>query len=231
MIKFTEVSKEYKNGVNALSNINIHIGKGEFVYLVGSSGAGKSTLIKLLLKEEEPTSGRIFLKGNEITKVNNRKIPYIRRDIGVVFQDFRLLPNKTVYENVAFAMEILGTNPKDIRRRVPMILSMVDLSRKASSYPEQLSGGEQQRVSIARAIVNNPPVLIADEPTGNLDPETALEIMRALMDINARGTTILMATHAREIVNSMRKRVIALENGKLIRDEERGGYGNEIPSN
>jgi cell division transport system ATP-binding protein len=231
LIKFTEVSKEYKNGVNALSNINIHIGKGEFVYLVGSSGAGKSTLIKLLLKEEEPTSGRIFLKGNEITKVNNRKVPYIRRDIGVVFQDFRLLPNKTVYENVAFAMEILGTNPKDIRRRVPMILSMVDLSRKASSYPEQLSGGEQQRVSIARAIVNNPPVLIADEPTGNLDPETALEIMRALMDINARGTTILMATHAREIVNSMRKRVLALENGILIRDEERGGYGNEIPSN
>ncbi len=231
MIKFSGVSKEYKNGVKALSNINVHIGKGEFVYLVGSSGAGKSTLIKLLLKEEEPTSGRIFLKENEITKVKNRRIPYIRRDIGVVFQDFRLLPNKTVYENVAFAMEILGTNPKDIRRRVPMILSMVDLSRKASSYPEQLSGGEQQRVSIARAIVNNPPVLIADEPTGNLDPETALEIMRALMDINARGTTILMATHAREIVNSMRKRVLALENGVLIRDEERGGYGNEIPSN
>lgn len=231
MIKFSGVSKEYKNGVNALSNINIHIGKGEFVYLVGSSGAGKSTLIKLLLKEEEPTSGRIFLKENEITKVKNRRIPHIRRDIGVVFQDFRLLPNKTVYENVAFAMEILGTHPKDIRRKVPMILSMVDLSRKASSYPEQLSGGEQQRVSIARAIVNNPPVLIADEPTGNLDPETALEIMRALMDINARGTTILMATHAREIVNSMRKRVLALENGILVRDEERGGYGNEIPSN
>lgn len=231
MIKFSEVSKEYKNGVKALSNINLHITKGEFVYLVGSSGAGKSTLIKLLLKEEEPTSGRIFLNGNEITRVKNRRIPYIRRDIGVVFQDFRLLPNKTVYENVAFAMEILGTPPKEIRRRIPMILSMVDLSRKASSYPEQLSGGEQQRVSIARAIVNNPPVLIADEPTGNLDPETALEIMNALMDINARGTTILMATHAREIVNSMRKRVLALENGKLIRDEERGGYGHEIPSN
>lgn len=231
MIKFSEVNKEYKNGVKALSNINLHINKGEFVYLVGSSGAGKSTLIKLLLKEEEPTSGRLFLNKNEITKVKNRQIPYIRRDIGVVFQDFRLLPNKTVYENVAFAMEILGTHPKDIRRRVPMILSMVDLSRKASSYPEQLSGGEQQRVSIARAIVNNPPVLIADEPTGNLDPETAWEIMKALMDINARGTTILMATHAREIVNSMRKRVLALENGKLIRDEERGGYGNEIPSN
>ena len=231
MIKFSGVSKDYKNGVNALSNINVHIGKGEFVYLVGSSGAGKSTMIKLLLKEEEPTSGRIFLKGNEITKVKNRRIPYIRRDIGVVFQDFRLLPNKTVYENVAFAMEILGTHPKDIRRRIPMILSMVDLSRKASSYPEQLSGGEQQRVSIARAIVNNPPVLIADEPTGNLDPETALEIMKALMDINARGTTILMATHAREIVNNMRKRVLALENGKLVRDEERGGYDNEIPSN
>ncbi len=231
MIKFIGVSKDYKNGVNALSNINLHIGKGEFVYLVGSSGAGKSTLIKLLLKEVEPTSGRIFLKDSEITKVRNRRIPYIRRDIGVVFQDFRLLPNKTVYENVAFAMEILGTHPKDIRRRVPMILSMVDLSRKASSYPEQLSGGEQQRVSIARAIVNNPPVLIADEPTGNLDPETAWEIMQALMDINARGTTIIMATHAREIVNSMRKRVIALENGRLVRDEERGGYSNEIPSN
>ena len=150
MIKFIEVSKEYKNGVKALSNINLHIKKGEFVYLVGSSGAGKSTLIKLLLKEEEPTSGRIFLKDNEITKVKNRRIPYIRRDIGVVFQDFRLLPNKTVYENVAFAMEILGTPPKDIRRKVPMILSMVDLSRKASSYPEQLSGGEQQR-EIGRA--------------------------------------------------------------------------------
>ncbi len=231
MIKFVEVSKEYKNGVNALSNINLHIGKGEFVYLIGSSGAGKSTLIKLLLKEVEPSSGRIFLKNSEITKVKNRRIPNIRRDIGVVFQDFRLLPNKTVYENVAFAMEILGTHPKDIRRRVPMILSMVDLSRKASSYPEQLSGGEQQRVSIARAIVNNPPVLIADEPTGNLDPETSLEIMQALMDINARGTTIIMATHAREIVNSMRKRVLALDNGKLIRDEERGGYGNEVPRN
>ncbi len=231
MIKFVEVSKEYKNGVNALSNINLHIGKGEFVYLIGSSGAGKSTLIKLLLKEVEPSSGRIFLKNSEITKVKNRRIPNIRRDIGVVFQDFRLLPNKTVYENVSFAMEILGTHPKDIRRRVPMILSMVDLSRKASSYPEQLSGGEQQRVSIARAIVNNPPVLIADEPTGNLDPETSLEIMQALMDINARGTTIIMATHAREIVNSMRKRVLALDNGKLIRDEERGGYGNEVPRN
>lgn len=231
LIKFDGVSKEYKNGVKALSNINLHIGKGEFVYLVGSSGAGKSTLIKLLLKEEEPTSGRIYLEGNEITKVKNRRIPYIRREIGVVFQDFRLLPNKTVYENVAFAMEILGTPPKDIRRRVPMILSMVDLSRKASSYPEQLSGGEQQRVSIARAIINNPPVLIADEPTGNLDPDTALEIMRALMDINARGTTIIMATHAREIVNNMRKRVLALEDGRLVRDEEKGGYGNEIPSN
>lgn len=231
MIKFDGVSKEYKNGVKALSNINLHIGKGEFVYLVGSSGAGKSTLIKLLLKEEEPTSGRIYLEGNEITKVKNRRIPYIRREIGVVFQDFRLLPNKTVYENVAFAMEILGTPPKDIRRRVPMILSMVDLSRKASSYPEQLSGGEQQRVSIARAIINNPPVLIADEPTGNLDPDTALEIMRALMDINARGTTIIMATHAREIVNNMRKRVLALEDGRLVRDEDKGGYGNEIPSN
>lgn len=224
MIKLFNVSKEYPNGVNALSNINLEITKGEFVFLVGSSGAGKSTLIKLLLKEEEATDGRIFLKDLDITKVPNRRVPYIRRNVGVVFQDFRLLPNKTVYENVAFAMEIIGAHPKEIRRRVPMVLTMVDLSRKASSFPDQLSGGEQQRVSIARAIVNNPPVLIADEPTGNLDPETAWEIMKALIDINGRGTTILMATHAKDIVNSMKKRVIALESGRVARDEQKGGY-------
>lgn len=228
MIKFMNVSKEYGNGVNALSNIKIDITKGEFVFLIGSSGAGKSTLIKLLLKEEEPTNGKIILNDKDITKVKNRRIPFIRRNIGVVFQDFRLLPNKTVYENVAFAMEIIGVHPKEIRRTVPMVLSMVDLSRKASSFPDQLSGGEHQRVAIARAIVNNPPVLIADEPTGNLDPETAGEIMRVLSDINGRGTTILMATHARDIVNKMKRRVIELERGKLIRDEEKGGYGNEI---
>lgn len=227
MIRFVNVSKEYKNGVIALYDINIEINKGEFVFLVGSSGAGKSTLIKLLLKEEGITRGKLYLNGIDITRVPNRRIPFIRRQIGVVFQDFRLLPNKTVYENIAFAMEIIGASPKAIRRRVPTVLSMVDLSRKASSYPDQLSGGEQQRVSIARAIVNNPPVLIADEPTGNLDPDTANDIMKVLIDINNRGTTVLMATHAKEIVNSMRKRVIALENGRIIRDEEKGGYGIE----
>ncbi len=228
MIKLVEVTKEYGNGVKALSNINLEIDKGEFVFLVGSSGAGKSTLIKLLLKEEEASEGRIYLNNLDITRVPNRRVPLIRRNVGVVFQDFRLLPNKTVFENVSFAMEILGVHPKEIRRRVPMVLSMVDLSRKASSYPDQLSGGEQQRVSIARSIVNNPPVLIADEPTGNLDPDTAWEVMKTLNDINARGTTVLMATHAKDIVNTMRKRVIALENGRISRDEQKGGYGLEI---
>lgn len=229
LIKLINVSKEYKNGVKALSNIDLNIKKGEFVYLVGSSGAGKSTLVKLLLKEEEPTEGQIYLNQMDITKVRNRKVPYIRRNIGVVFQDFRLLPNKTVYENIAFAMEIVGVPSKEIRRKVPSILSLVDLSRKSSSFPDQLSGGEQQRVAIARAIANNPPILLADEPTGNLDPDTAWEIMKLLSDINGGGTTILMATHAREIVNTMRKRVIAIQEGVIVRDEEKGGYGDEIP--
>ncbi len=230
VIKLVNISKEYRNGVTALYDINMEIKKGEFVFLVGSSGAGKSTLIKLLLKEEGISRGKLYLDGMDITRVPNRRIPYIRRKVGVVFQDFRLLPNKTVYENVAFAMEITGSSPREIRRRVPIILSMVNLSRKASSFPDQLSGGEQQRVSIARSIVNNPPVLIADEPTGNLDPDTAGEIMKVLLDINNRGTTIIMATHAREIVNSMKKRVIALEDGRLVRDEEKGGYSIEIPN-
>jgi cell division transport system ATP-binding protein len=230
LIKFVNISKEYKNGVTALYDINVEINKGEFVFLVGSSGAGKSTLIKILLKEEGISRGRLYLNGMDITRVPNRRIPYIRRQVGVVFQDFRLLPNKTVYENVAFAMEIVGARPRDIRRRVPLILSMVDLSKKANSFPDQLSGGEQQRVSIARAIINNPPVLIADEPTGNLDPETAWEIMKVLTDINNRGTTVVMATHARDIVNLMKKRVVALEDGRLIRDEQKGGYSVEIPT-
>lgn len=224
------VSKEYDNHVKALSNVSLDIDKGEFVFLVGSSGAGKSTLIKLLLKEENPTDGKIILNKTDITNVRNRKIPLIRREIGVVFQDFRLLPNKKVYENIAFAMEIVGERPKEIRRRVPMVLSMVDLSRKSSCYPEQLSGGELQRVSIARAIVNNPPVLIADEPTGNLDPDTAWEIMKVLSDINRRGTTILMATHAKDIVNSMKKRVIEINKGRIVRDEQKGGYIHEASS-
>lgn len=228
MIKLINVSKEYPNGVEALSNINLEIKKGEFVFLVGASGAGKSTIIKLLLKEEEPTSGSLYLRDMDISKIRGRRIPNIRRNIGVVFQDFRLLHNKTVYENIAFAMEIVGTHPKEIRRRVPMVLSMVNLSRKASHFPDQLSGGEHQRVAIARAIVNNPPVLIADEPTGNLDPDTAWEIMKVLSDINTGGTTILMATHAKDIVNMMKKRVIVIEDGELVRDEEKGGYDHEI---
>lgn len=227
MIKLTNISKEYQNGVRALSNINLEIKKGEFVFIVGSSGAGKSTLIKLLLKEVEPTKGYIYLNGENITDVKTRRIPYIRRNIGVVFQDFRLLHKKTVYENIAFAMEIVGAHPKEIRRRVPMILGMVNLSKKASSFPDQLSGGEHQRVSIARAIINNPPILIADEPTGNLDPDTASEIMKVLLNINARGTTVLMATHAKDIVDMMKKRVIAIDEGKIVRDEEKGGYGLE----
>ena len=228
MIEFINVSKEYKNGVKALSNVSFSIDKAEFVFLVGPSGAGKSTLIKLLLKEENPTEGTIYLNDMDITSVKNRKVPYIRRNIGVVFQDFRLLPNKTVYENIAFAMEIVGAHPKEIRRNVPMVLSMVDLSSKAHCYPDELSGGEHQRVAISRAIVNNPPVLIADEPTGNLDPDTAWEIMKVLKDINRRGTTVLMATHAKDIVDVMKRRVIAIEAGKIVRDEEKGVYENEI---
>ena len=224
MIKLVNISKEYKSGVKALSNINMHVKKGEFVYIVGESGAGKSTLVKILLKEEAPTEGQIYLNNTEITNISNRRIPYIRRNMGVVFQDFRLLHNKTVYENIAFAMEILGADPKEIRRRVPVVLNRVDLGRKASSFPDQLSGGEQQRVSIARSIVNNPPILLADEPTGNLDPENSLQIMKILSDINARGTTVVMATHAKEIVDQLRRRVIQLRDGVIVRDEKRGGY-------
>lgn len=224
LIKLVDIGKEYKNGVKALSNINLHVGKGEFIYVIGESGAGKSTLVKLLLKEENPTSGKMYINNLDITKVNNRRIPYIRRSMGVVFQDFRLLHNKTVYENVAFAMEILGVEPRIIRRRVPEVLNSVGLGRKATRFPEELSGGEQQRVSIARAIVNKPPILLADEPTGNIDPDNSLEIMKILDDINTMGTTVIMATHAKEIVDNLRRRVIQLREGIIIRDEVRGGY-------
>ena len=227
MIEMRSVNKVYQKGVQALSNISLKIEKGEFVFLVGPSGAGKSTFIKLMLKEEDPTDGKILIDNNDITDLSRRKIPYLRRNIGVIFQDFRLLPNKTVFENVAFAMQIIEASSKDIRRQVPMILGMVGLSERASQYPHQLSGGERQRVSIARAIVNNPSILIADEPTGNLDPETAWEIMKVLRQINRRGTTILMATHAKEIVDVMQQRVIALERGKIVRDQQRGAYGYE----
>ncbi|MGB9780518.1 cell division ATP-binding protein FtsE [Caldanaerobacter sp.] len=225
MIKFINVSKKYEKGVIALSNINFEIESGEFVFIVGPSGAGKSTLIKLLLKEEEPTSGTIIVNKKDITKMRRKEIPYLRRSMGVVFQDFRLLPNKTVFENVAFAMEVVGAHPKEIRRKVPMVLSLVGLSDKADQYPQQLSGGEQQRVALARAIVNDPSILIADEPTGNLDPDTSWEIVKLMAEINKRGTTVVMATHAKDIVDAMKKRVIALEKGNIVRDEARGVYG------
>ncbi|SET05264.1 cell division ATP-binding protein FtsE [Natronincola peptidivorans] len=227
MIQFKNVSKTYNKTNQALININLEINKGDFIFLVGPSGAGKSTFIKLLLKEEEPTEGNIFVEHQDITKISRRKTPYLRRNISVVFQDFRLLPNKTVYENIAFAMEVIEASSREIRRQVPMVLGMVGLSDKAKQYPHELSGGERQRVSIARAIVNNPSILIADEPTGNLDPETAWEIMKVLKQINRRGTTVVMATHAKDIVDTMQQRVIALEKGRIVRDQHKGAYGYE----
>ncbi|MBM7561936.1 cell division ATP-binding protein FtsE [Fusibacter tunisiensis] len=224
MIEFSNVSKRYDNGVMALDNVSVQIEKGEFVFLVGPSGAGKSTFIKAILKEVEITTGKVFVDDLHVTRLHRRRVPFLRRKVGVVFQDFRLLPNKTVYENIAFAMEIVGTPQRNIRKQVPLILALVGLSGKGNFYPNQLSGGEQQRVSIARSMINNPPILIADEPTGNLDPDTSWEIMKVLRTINRRGTTILMATHDREIVDIMKKRVIALEAGKVARDDKVGVY-------
>ncbi|MBE6049224.1 MAG: cell division ATP-binding protein FtsE [Clostridium sp.] len=227
MIRFKNISKIYDNNVKALSDVNIDIERGEFVFLVGPSGAGKSTFIKMLLKEVEPTTGKVIVGDTDLSTLTRRAVPYFRRKIGMVFQDFRLIPNLNVYENVAFAMKVVEAPPKEIRKRVPMVLSLVGLSHKYKMFPSELSGGEQQRVSLARAIVNNPSVLIADEPTGNLDPETAKEIMMLLDDINKAGTTILMATHAKDIVDTMKKRVIAIEGGEIVRDEKRGMYENE----
>ena len=223
MIEFKNVSKVYDTGTEAVHNANFKIDKGEFVFLVGSSGSGKSTLIKLILKEEEPTRGNIIINGKDTTFLKPKRVPFLRRSMGVVFQDFRLLPDKTVYENVAFAMYIVKATPRHIKRQVPMVLSLVGLSAKAKMYPNELSGGEQQRVALARALVNNPSMIIADEPTGNLDPDTAWEIMNLLNDINLRGTTVVMATHAKNIVDAMKKRVIHIDKGNIISDRK-GGY-------
>ena len=227
MIEFRNVSKIYNNNVKALSDVNVKIDSGDFVFLVGPSGAGKSTFIKMLLKEVEPSMGEIIVADKNLSEIKRSQVPYYRRKIGMVFQDFRLIPTLNVYENVAFAMRVVEASPKEIRKRVPMVLSLVGLSHKYKMFPNELSGGEQQRVSLARAIVNSPSVLIADEPTGNLDPETAKEIMDLLEDINRSGTTILMATHAKDIVDSMKKRVIAIEKGSIVRDDRKGMYENE----
>lgn len=227
MVEFRNVTKRYPNGTLALKGVNLRVNKGEFVFIIGSSGSGKSTLLKLILKEEDPTEGEVIVNGYRISTMKRKQIPYLRRSLGVVFQDFRLLPNKTVYENVAFAMQVVEAMPREIRRQVPMALALVGLSRKANALPGQLSGGEQQRVALARAIVNNPSLLIADEPTGNLDPETSWEIMRLLEEINQRGTTVLVATHEKSIVDAMKKRVIAINKGEVVRDQQKGLYKNE----
>jgi len=225
MITMRNVSKAYVPEKPALCDVDVEIEQGEFVFLVGHSGSGKSTFIKLLLREILPSTGNIAVAGQDVVRMKNWKVPYLRRNIGCVFQDFKLLPNKTTYENVAFALEVIGRSRHVIRTQVPEVLKLVGLEDKSNNYPDELSGGEQQRVSIARAFVNRPPLLLADEPTGNLDPATSLGIMSLLNRINKTGTTVLVATHDREMVDSMRKRVIALEGGKIIRDQHRGVYG------
>jgi cell division transport system ATP-binding protein len=227
MISFEEVTKVYDPNVHALRDVSFVIEKGEFVFVVGASGSGKSTLIRLLLKEIEPTRGRIVVGGRDLGRLGRRKVPLLRRNVGCVFQDFKLLPNRTASENVAYALKVQGESRTAIRNKVPEVLGLVGLSHKMNSYPDELSGGEQQRVSIARAFVNHPPLLVCDEPTGNLDPDTSVGIMQLLYRINRSGTTILMVTHDREMVDKMRKRVIALEDGILARDERRGGYTSE----
>lgn len=224
MINIFNVNKQYANGVTALNNITTKIGKGEFVFMVGASGAGKSSLIKMLYLEERPTKGYIIMDGHNIARLKPREIPYFRRNIGVVFQDFKLLSEKTAYENVSFALEAIGTSRREIQKRVPAVLELVGLKHRMQAYPNQMSGGEQQRVAVARAIVNNPAIIVADEPTGNLDPETSWEIIKLFNEINKLGATIVVATHDQVIVDQMQKRVIALENGNIVRDEQKGGY-------
>lgn len=228
MIEMQDVYMTYPNGVVALNGVNVTIEQGEFVYIVGPSGAGKSTFTKMLFREEIPTNGSVVVNNTDISALKWKEVPYFRRNIGVVYQDFRLLPKLTVYENIAFALEVIEETPKNIRKRVMAVLDQVGLKNKARFIPDELSGGEQQRVAIARAIVNHPGLLIADEPTGNLDPDTSWGIMRILEAINASGTTVLMATHSKDIVNTVKKRVIAIEDGMIVRDEHRGEYGYEV---
>jgi cell division transport system ATP-binding protein len=225
MIRLDHVTKVYKDTVVALDDVNVDIQKGEFVFVVGPSGSGKSTLIRLLIREEEPTRGEIHVAGKDIAKLTSWKVPYLRRNVGTIFQDFKLLSDKTVYENVAFALDVIGKPKHVIKSRVPEIIELVGLKDKMKHYPNELSGGEQQRVSIARAFVNRPLILLADEPTGNLDPATSVDIMKLLDRINRTGTTVVMATHDNAIVDAMRRRVIELTGGKVVRDQERGVYG------
>lgn len=227
MVVLDHVTMQYPTGIKALDNVTFRINKGEFVFVVGSSGSGKTTLIKLLLKELNPTSGEISVDGKPYNKLKRKEIPMLRRKIGVVFQNFRLLKDRTVFENVAFAQQVIEKPMKEIRREVPATLTMVGLADKYRQFPRELSGGEQQRVALARAIVNQPDIILADEPTGNLDPKNSLEIMRLLEEINRRGTTVVVVTHNKEIVNLMQKRVITLKKGKVISDEEKGGYKDE----
>lgn len=224
MIEFKDVTKEYSKGIAALNGVNLKIEKGEFAFIVGDSGSGKSTLIRLLLKELDPTSGSIIVNGQNLNRLKHRKIPQYRRHLGVVFQDFRLLKDRNIYENIAFALRVTETSPRIIKQKVPAALSLVGLAQKYKAFPKELSGGEQQRVAIARAIVNEPAILLADEPTGNLDPTNSWEIMKLLEEANERGTTVLVVTHNQEIVNEMKKRVITMKKGVIVSDEQKGGY-------
>ena len=227
MIVFDNVTKVYEPDVTALDAVSFVIEKGEFVFIVGASGSGKSTLIKLLLKESEPTEGRILVGGRDVARLKRGSVPTLRRNIGCVFQDFKLLSDRTAFDNVAYALKVQGQSRAEIRHKVPEVLGLVGLSHKMNSFPDELSGGEQQRVSVARAFVNHPPLIVADEPTGNLDPDTSVGIMQLLYRINRSGTTVLMVTHDREMVDKMRRRVLQLEGGRLARDERRGGYTTE----
>lgn len=226
MISFFNVSKVYPNGVTALQGVSLQIETGEFVFIVGPSGAGKSTMIKLVFREELPTKGQIYINGRSVVRMKRRDVPSLRRQIGMVFQDFRLLPDRTVFDNVAFAMKVVGAGRSEIKTRVPEVVKLVGLEKRLDDYPPQLSGGEQQRTAIARALVNKPSIMIADEPTGNLDIDTSWEIMDCFREINEKGTTVIIATHAKEIVDAMRQRVIALNCGQIVRDEQRGVYAN-----